>query len=97
MLIRTMSPFTSNHGADSVEAGVETHHFALDAFGVGVVHGVLKRSLAVAVFVRRAARELGFVRPPESTERATTKMEKSKFSIKTSLQTLCTYDRAHKS
>lgn len=63
----------SNHGADGVEAGVETHHFALDAFGVGVVHGVLERGLAVAVFMRRAARELGFVRPPESTERATTK------------------------
>lgn len=64
--------FTSNHGADGVEAGVETHHFSLDAFGVGVVHGVLERGLAVAVFVRRASRELGFVRPPESTERAIT-------------------------
>lgn len=55
MLIRLMGPFMSNHGADGVEAGVETHHFALDAFGVGVVHGVLERGLAVAVFVGGAA------------------------------------------
>lgn len=58
----------SNHGADGVEARVEAHHFALHAFGVGVVHGVLERGLAVAVLVHRAARELGFVRPPESTD-----------------------------
>lgn len=52
VLILRTSSFVSNHGADGVEAGVEAHHFALHAFGIGVVHGVLERGLAVAVLVR---------------------------------------------
>lgn len=91
--------FASNHGADGVEAGVETHHFALDAFGVGVVHGVLERGLAVAVFVRGAARELGFVRPPESTERATTENgaeRRAEFPSKPDSEARCTvHQTAH--
>lgn len=50
----------SDHGADSVQIGVESNRLPLHSLGVGVVHGVLKGSLAVVVFVDGAAGVLSF-------------------------------------
>lgn len=54
----------SNHCADCVEVGVEADHFAFNRLGVGVVHGVLERGLAIVVLVDGAARVLGFISLP---------------------------------
>lgn len=50
----------SDHGADSVQIGVESNRLPLHGLGVGVVHGVLEGSLAVVVFVNGAPGVLSF-------------------------------------
>lgn len=50
----------SDHGADGIQIRIESNSLPLHGLGVGVVHGVLKGSLPVVVFVDRAARVLCF-------------------------------------
>lgn len=50
----------SDHGADSIQIGVESNGLPLHSLGVGVVHWVLEGSLTIVVFVDRAAGVLCF-------------------------------------
>jgi len=60
--------WTSHHGADGVEVGVEADHLPLGRLGVGVQR-VLEGGLAVVVLVDGASRVLSFVRFPGEEER----------------------------
>lgn len=68
-MFRSQRAPLSNHCADSIEVGVEADDFALNRLGVGVVHRVLKRSLAIVVLVYGTARVLGFIRLPVGERR----------------------------
>lgn len=59
-LVPSVEDQFSDHGADSIQIGVESNGLPLHSLGVGVVHWVLEGSLTVVVFVDGAAGVLCF-------------------------------------
>lgn len=59
-LVPIVEGYFSDHGADSIQIGVESNGLPLHSLRVGVVHWVLEGSLTVVVFVDGAAGVLCF-------------------------------------